>query len=85
LAYLGQIYSQFLGNLLSNYRRLSLTPLPPASVMVEIVSAIVVGAGFGGLATAIELRRKGCKVKVFEAVKNLDNKGSLFWFRFQTF
>jgi 2-polyprenyl-6-methoxyphenol hydroxylase-like FAD-dependent oxidoreductase len=53
--------------------------------MVETVSAIVVGAGFGGLATAIELRRKGCKVKVFEAVKNLDNKGSLFWFHFQTF
>jgi len=43
--------------------------------MSKIINVIVVGAGFGGLATAIELTRKGCKVKIFEGVKKLDNKG----------
>jgi phytoene dehydrogenase-like protein len=43
--------------------------------MAPTIKVIVVGAGFGGLATAIELTRKGCHVEVFEAVKKLDNKG----------
>ncbi|PVH76698.1 FAD/NAD(P)-binding domain-containing protein [Cadophora sp. DSE1049] len=45
--------------------------------MAESINVIVVGAGFGGLAAAIELTRKGCEVKVFEAVKRLDNKGDV--------
>jgi len=36
---------------------------------------IVVGAGYGGLATAIELTRKGFEVEVFEAVKQLTTQG----------
>lgn len=48
--------------------------------MSSNINVIVVGAGFGGLATAIELTRKGCKVKVFEAVRNLDNKGTSCFF-----
>jgi phytoene dehydrogenase-like protein len=43
--------------------------------MAQTIKVIIVGAGFGGLATAIELTRKGCHVEVFEAVKKLDNKG----------
>lgn len=41
----------------------------------ELINVIVVGAGFGGLANAIELTRKGCKVTVYEAVKELTNMG----------
>lgn len=41
----------------------------------EPIRVIIVGAGFGGLSSAIELTRKGCKCKVFEAAKKLDNKG----------
>lgn len=44
--------------------------------MSDQVHAIVVGAGFGGLASAIELTRKGCLVTVFESVDKLDNKGT---------
>lgn len=44
--------------------------------MPSNINVIVVGAGFGGLAAAIELTKKGCKVKVFEAVRSLDNKGA---------
>lgn len=42
----------------------------------EPVSAIVVGAGFAGLATAIELSRRGNHVWVFESVKTLTNAGT---------
>jgi phytoene dehydrogenase-like protein len=37
---------------------------------------IVVGAGYGGLATAIELARKGIKVTVYEAVSKLTQQGA---------
>ncbi|KAF2461167.1 hypothetical protein BDY21DRAFT_279617 [Lineolata rhizophorae] len=36
---------------------------------------IVVGAGFGGLTAAIELRRKGASVRVFESTKKLTEQG----------
>lgn len=36
---------------------------------------IVVGAGFGGLAAAIELARKGISVKVIESAKKLTLQG----------
>lgn len=39
------------------------------------ISVVVVGAGFGGLATAIELARKGCSVRVFELAKDLTRQG----------
>ena len=39
------------------------------------VTIIVVGAGFGGLAAAIELRRKGATVLVFESTKKLTEQG----------
>ncbi|KAH8812869.1 hypothetical protein F5884DRAFT_671763 [Xylogone sp. PMI_703] len=38
---------------------------------------IIVGAGYGGLSTAIELAQKGFKVKVYEAVKQLTNQGDV--------
>ena len=39
------------------------------------INVIVVGAGFGGLASAIALSRKGCKVIVFESSKDLTRQG----------
>lgn len=36
---------------------------------------LVIGAGYAGLAVAIELRRKGFKVEVIEAVKELTTQG----------
>jgi 2-polyprenyl-6-methoxyphenol hydroxylase-like FAD-dependent oxidoreductase len=36
---------------------------------------LVVGAGYGGLATAIELTRKGFQVEVIESVKQLSTQG----------
>jgi 2-polyprenyl-6-methoxyphenol hydroxylase-like FAD-dependent oxidoreductase len=42
----------------------------------EQINIIVVGAGYGGLSAAIELTKKGCKVRVFEAAKKLTNQGS---------
>jgi len=40
------------------------------------VSVIVVGAGYAGLSAAIELTRKGVKVKVFEAASKVTSQGS---------
>ncbi|EXJ68172.1 uncharacterized protein A1O5_08787 [Cladophialophora psammophila CBS 110553] len=42
---------------------------------LDNVSVIIVGAGFGGLTTAIELRRKGASVLVFESTKTLTEQG----------
>jgi len=39
------------------------------------INVIVVGAGFGGLASAIALSRKGCKVIVFESSRDLTRQG----------
>jgi 2-polyprenyl-6-methoxyphenol hydroxylase-like FAD-dependent oxidoreductase len=36
---------------------------------------IIVGAGYGGLATAIELAKKNVKATVYESVKALTNQG----------
>ncbi len=36
---------------------------------------IIIGAGFGGLTTAIELRRKGISVQVIEAANKLTLQG----------
>lgn len=38
---------------------------------------IIVGAGYGGLATALELNRKGFEVEIFEAAKELTAQGLL--------
>ena len=43
--------------------------------MAVTINAIVVGAGFGGLSAAVELARKGCKVKVLELTKTIEEKG----------
>lgn len=42
---------------------------------LDDVSVIVVGAGYGGLTSAIELRRKGANVLVFESTKALTEQG----------
>lgn len=39
------------------------------------INVIVVGAGFGGLSSAISLARIGCKVHVFELSKDLARQG----------
>ncbi len=39
------------------------------------LSAIIIGAGYAGLAAAIELARNGIKVRVFESVSKLTNQG----------
>jgi 2-polyprenyl-6-methoxyphenol hydroxylase-like FAD-dependent oxidoreductase len=39
---------------------------------------IVIGAGYPGLATSIELVRKGFSVEVFESVKELTKQGQDF-------
>lgn len=41
-------------------------------------SFIIVGAGYGGIATAIELARKGLEVEVYETVKELTQQGRLY-------
>jgi len=42
---------------------------------LENVTVIVVGAGYGGLTTAIELKRKGANVLVFESTKRITEQG----------
>ncbi|ETN40976.1 uncharacterized protein HMPREF1541_05256 [Cyphellophora europaea CBS 101466] len=42
---------------------------------IKDVKVIVVGAGFGGLTAAIELRRKGAAVVVYESTKALTEQG----------
>lgn len=42
---------------------------------VQNTTIIVVGAGYGGLTAAIELRRKGANVQVFESTKALTEQG----------
>lgn len=39
------------------------------------INVFVVGAGFGGLSTAISLARIGCKVHVYELSKDLSRQG----------
>lgn len=41
------------------------------------IKVIVVGAGYGGMAAAIELTKKGCNVTVFESTENLTSAGML--------
>ena len=45
------------------------------SIQPDPVNVIVVGAGFGGLTAAIEMRRKGANVTVFESTKRLTEQG----------
>ncbi|RTE70328.1 hypothetical protein BHE90_015269 [Fusarium euwallaceae] len=44
---------------------------------LQHLSVIIVGAGFGGLAAAIELRQRGAKVVVFEASENFEKQGDV--------
>lgn len=46
-----------------------------SSRTLENLNAIVIGAGFGGLASAIELARKGAKVRVFESAPDMKRQG----------
>jgi 2-polyprenyl-6-methoxyphenol hydroxylase-like FAD-dependent oxidoreductase len=49
------------------------------------LSAIIIGAGYAGLAAAIELARNGIKVRVFESVSKLTNQGTLIPYNFYKF
>lgn len=42
------------------------------------ISALISGAGVGGLAAALELWRKGCNVKVFEKSRESSTAGKIF-------
>lgn len=46
--------------------------------MADIIKVIVVGAGFGGLSSAISLKRIGCDVSVYEVSKDLSRQGVRF-------
>lgn len=39
------------------------------------LKAIVIGAGFGGLSSAIELARRSASVRVFESVPDMSRQG----------
>ncbi|PTD06393.1 FAD-dependent monooxygenase mdpD [Fusarium culmorum] len=43
----------------------------------QTINFLIVGAGFGGLACALELQRKGCKVHVLEKEKELSESGDV--------
>lgn len=42
---------------------------------LENLNALVIGAGFGGLASAIELARRGAKVRVVESAPDMKRQG----------
>lgn len=46
-----------------------------SSRTLENLNALVIGAGFGGLASAIELARRGAKVRVFESARDMKRQG----------
>lgn len=46
-----------------------------SSRTLENLNVLVVGAGFGGLASAIELARRGAKVRVFESAPDMRRQG----------
>ena len=48
----------------------------------EKLNVIVVGAGYAGLAAAIELARKGAHVKVYESVAQLTNQGVRYFLHY---
>lgn len=39
------------------------------------LDAIIVGGGFGGLATGIELARRAAKVRIFESMSDMSRQG----------
>lgn len=46
-----------------------------SSRTLENLNVLVIGAGFGGLASAIELARRGAKVRVFESAPDMKRQG----------
>lgn len=52
-------------------------PLPSSDVRATGIDVIVVGAGFGGIACAIECKRKGHRVMILEKVRELKQLGDL--------
>jgi 2-polyprenyl-6-methoxyphenol hydroxylase-like FAD-dependent oxidoreductase len=50
-------------------------PLPSDGVRDTGIDVIVVGAGFGGIACAVECKRKGHRVMIFEKVPELKQLG----------
>lgn len=53
------------------------TPLPSDDVRDTGIDVIVVGAGFGGIACAVECKRKGHRVMIIEKVHELKQLGDL--------
>src|SRR5258708_874777 len=47
------------------------------SLSINGLHAIVIGAGFGGLSSAIDLARLGATVQVLESSKNLSRQGEI--------
>ncbi|KAJ2893454.1 hypothetical protein MKZ38_008662 [Zalerion maritima] len=44
---------------------------------LQNLSAIVIGAGFGGLSAAVELARRGASVRVFESYTDMKKHGDV--------
>jgi phytoene dehydrogenase-like protein len=41
------------------------------------IDVIVIGAGYAGLSCAIELKKKGCRVRLFETLPSLTTLGKI--------
>ncbi|KAK2676839.1 hypothetical protein RAB80_005579 [Fusarium oxysporum f. sp. vasinfectum] len=80
------LLSSFTGTIIKNLRFLSLNPLEPGSQLDDdqrkrvLQDAIEFGAGFGGLAAAIELADRGFEVTVLEKYPDSSSQGDILDF-----
>jgi 2-polyprenyl-6-methoxyphenol hydroxylase-like FAD-dependent oxidoreductase len=56
-----------------------LTPINFESNLKEMINGIIIGAGIGGLTTAIALAQKGINVKIYERANEIKEVGAGIW------